>query len=80
MPDGDIGMLGAIAVRTAIVLLALVAGTRLLGHRPLGEMNVRDLLLVTCVCEPASIMLAALICTPQCQESPATSIFSSSTA
>src|SRR5437762_8876384 len=38
-----------------------------------GIGRVRDLLLVTGVCEPASIMLAALICTPQCQESPATS-------
>lgn len=40
------GMLAAIAVRTAIVLLALVVGVRVFGKRHAGEMNVYDLLLV----------------------------------
>jgi hypothetical protein len=40
-----------------------------------GIRRVRDLTPVTGVCEAASIMLRALICSPQCQESPATSIF-----
>jgi uncharacterized membrane protein YcaP (DUF421 family) len=39
-------MLAAIAVRTAIVLLALVVGVRVFGRRHAGEMNVYDLLLV----------------------------------
>ena len=46
MPDGGVGALVAVAARTAIVLLALVVGMRVLGRRQLGEMNVRDLLLV----------------------------------
>ncbi len=38
--------LGAIAVRTVIVLLALVAGLRLAGRREVGNLNVIDLVLV----------------------------------
>jgi uncharacterized membrane protein YcaP (DUF421 family) len=39
-------LLAAIAVRTALVLLALVVGMRFFGRRHAGEMNVYDLLLV----------------------------------
>ena len=40
------GMLAAIVLRTAVVLLALVVGVRVFGKRHAGEMNVYDLLLV----------------------------------
>jgi uncharacterized membrane protein YcaP (DUF421 family) len=40
------GLLAAIAVRTAIVLVGLVVGMRVFGRRHASEMNVYDLLLV----------------------------------
>lgn len=42
----DFSLVTAMAVRTALVLLALVAGLRLGGRRHLGELNLYDLLLV----------------------------------
>lgn len=38
--------LSAIAVRTAIVLLVLFLGLRLLGKRAIGELNIFDLMLI----------------------------------
>jgi uncharacterized membrane protein YcaP (DUF421 family) len=46
---GSAVFLAAIATRTAIVLLALFAGLRLLGKRSIGEMNIYDLLLILMV-------------------------------
>jgi len=40
------GLLVAIFMRTAIVLLVLFAGMRLLGKRAIGELNLYDLLLI----------------------------------
>jgi uncharacterized membrane protein YcaP (DUF421 family) len=40
------GLLAAIAVRTAMVLVGLVIGVRVFGRRQAGEMNVYDLLLI----------------------------------
>ena len=46
MAEGGVGFLAAIAVRTAIVFVVLVAGLRITGRRQAGELNVHDLLLV----------------------------------
>jgi len=40
------GLLAAIAIRTAIVLVLVLVGVRLFGRRQLGELNARDLLVV----------------------------------
>jgi len=42
----ELGLLTVIAIRTAIVLVALVAGVRIFGKRQIGGMNVYDLVLV----------------------------------
>jgi uncharacterized membrane protein YcaP (DUF421 family) len=42
----ELGLLTAIAIRTAIVLVALVAGVRIFGKRQIGGMNIYDLVLV----------------------------------
>src|SRR5437870_9282541 len=39
----------AIAARTAIVLFGLVVGLRVLGKRHCGQMNLCDLVLITCL-------------------------------
>ena len=46
MGDSGVLFLTAIAVRTAIVLVALIVGVRIFGKRQLGGMNVYDLVLV----------------------------------
>jgi uncharacterized membrane protein YcaP (DUF421 family) len=43
---GDVNLLTAVAIRTIIVLVALVAGARYFGPRQLGEMHSHDLLMV----------------------------------
>jgi uncharacterized membrane protein YcaP (DUF421 family) len=45
MDDSGPAFLAAVAVRTAIVFAAVVAGVRATGKRQTGEMNSRDLLL-----------------------------------
>ena len=49
MHSAEFALLTAVAVRTAIVLVALVAGVRLSGKRHIGELNVYDLMLVLVV-------------------------------
>ena len=46
MPAFGAGFLAAVAVRTAVVFLALVVGLRLTGKRQAGEMNPHDLLVL----------------------------------
>lgn len=46
MEEGGPDFLAAIAVRTAIVFIALVIGLRLTGRRQAGELNLHDVLLV----------------------------------
>src|SRR4051794_16468721 len=46
MEEGGFAYLTGIAVRTAIVLLLLLLGLRLTGQRQVGELNLRDVLLV----------------------------------
>ncbi len=46
MADSGFGFLAAIAVRTALVFLALVVGLRVTGRRQAGELNLHDVLLV----------------------------------
>ena len=46
MADGELGLLAAVAVRTAVVLVLLVIGLRVTGRRQAGELNLHDLLLV----------------------------------
>ncbi len=46
MADAGPGFLAAIAVRTAIVFVVVVAGLRLTGKRQAGELNLHDILLV----------------------------------
>ncbi len=41
-----VGFLAAVAIRTAIVLVALFAGFRVVGTRHVGEMSLHDILLV----------------------------------
>jgi uncharacterized membrane protein YcaP (DUF421 family) len=49
MPDSSPLFFAAIAVRTAIVLVALIVGIRVFGKRQIGAMNVYDLVLVLAV-------------------------------
>ena len=42
----EISLLTSIAIRSAIVLVALVAGIRIFGKRQIGGMNIYDLVLV----------------------------------
>lgn len=46
MPPHATQFLSAIALRTFIVLLALVLGLRFMGKRQLGQMNIYDLVLI----------------------------------
>lgn len=46
MNTSSAAFLAAIAVRTAIVLIALFVGLRLLGKRKIGELQIWDLMLV----------------------------------
>lgn len=46
MTDSPLWFLSTIAARTAIVMIFLIAGIRLLGKRQTGGMNVYDLVLV----------------------------------
>lgn len=46
MPGSEIAFLAAIAVRTAIVFLVVVAGLRITGRRQAGELNLHDLVMV----------------------------------
>jgi|SRR5581483_9535400 len=45
MADAGVGFLAAVAVRTAVVVFALLVGLRLTGKRQAGEANLSDLLL-----------------------------------
>ncbi|MGN6813488.1 MAG: hypothetical protein ACTHMP_21680, partial [Thermomicrobiales bacterium] len=49
MHSAEFALLTAVAVRTALVLVALVAGVRISGKRHIGELNVYDLMLVLVV-------------------------------
>jgi len=46
MSAPSLALLATIAMRTAIVLLVLFGGMRLLGKRAIGELNLYDLLLI----------------------------------